>query len=85
MTIQVGMSKFECKTKGVARNSRILLSVYDCGNRREEERTILNGNMFSYNNHYYTPINDDGTDYVFYKALTDFALFVRSLLLYITY
>lgn len=41
MTIQVGMSKFECKTKGVARNSRILLSVYDCGNRREEERTIL--------------------------------------------
>ena len=24
--------------------------------------------MFSYNNHYYTPINDDGTDYVFYKG-----------------
>lgn len=34
----------------------------------KEERTILNGNMFSYNNHYYIPINDDGTDYVFYKG-----------------
>ena len=34
----------------------------------KEERTILNGNMFSYNNHYYIPINDNGTDYVFYKG-----------------
>lgn len=34
----------------------------------KEERTILNGNMFSYGNHYYIPINDDGTDYVFYKG-----------------
>jgi len=34
----------------------------------KEERTILNGNMFSYNNHYYIPINDDGTDYIFYKG-----------------
>ena len=24
--------------------------------------------MFSYNNHYYIPINDNGTDYVFYKG-----------------
>lgn len=34
----------------------------------KEERTILNGNMFSYGNHYYIPTNDDGTDYVFYKG-----------------
>lgn len=34
----------------------------------KDERTILNGNMISYNNHYYIPINDDGTDYVFYKG-----------------
>lgn len=34
----------------------------------KEERTILNGNMFSYKNHYYIPINNDGTDYVFYKG-----------------
>ena len=24
--------------------------------------------MFSYNNHYYIPINDDGTDCIFYKG-----------------
>ena len=30
--------------------------------------TILNGNMISYNNHYYIPINNDGTDYIFYKG-----------------
>ena len=34
----------------------------------KEERTILNGNMISYNNHYYIPINEDGTDYIFYKG-----------------
>lgn len=34
----------------------------------KEERTILNGNIISYKNHYYIPINDDGTDYVFYKG-----------------
>lgn len=34
----------------------------------KEERTILNGNMISYGNHYYIPINDDGTDYIFYKG-----------------
>ena len=34
----------------------------------KEERTILNGNMFSYGNHYYIPTNDDSTDYVFYKG-----------------
>lgn len=34
----------------------------------KEERTILNGNMISYNNHYYIPINNDGTDYIFYKG-----------------
>lgn len=32
------------------------------------ERTILNGNMISINNTYYVPINDDGTDFVFYKG-----------------
>lgn len=31
-------------------------------------RTILNGNMISVNNEYYIPINDDGTDFVFYKG-----------------
>ena len=41
ITIQVGLSKYECKTKGGTHNCRIPLSVYDCGNRREEERTIL--------------------------------------------
>lgn len=34
----------------------------------KDERTILNGNMISFGNHYYIPINDDGTDYVFYKG-----------------
>ncbi len=34
----------------------------------KEERTILNGNMISYENHYYIPINNDGTDYVFYNG-----------------
>lgn len=34
----------------------------------KEERTILNGNMISFNNHYYIPINKDKTDYVFYKG-----------------
>ncbi len=34
----------------------------------KEERTILNGNMISYENHYYIPINDDGSDYIFYKG-----------------
>ena len=34
----------------------------------KEERTILNGNMISYENHYYIPINKDNTDYVFYKG-----------------
>lgn len=34
----------------------------------KEERTILNGNLFSYGNHYYIPTNDDSTDYVFYKG-----------------
>lgn len=41
ITIQVGILKYECKSKGEARNGRLLLSVYDCENRREEERTIL--------------------------------------------
>ena len=41
ITIQVGISKFVCKTKDATRNGRITLSVYDCGNRREEDRTIL--------------------------------------------
>ena len=34
----------------------------------KDERTILNGNMISFGNHYYIPVNDDGTDYVFYKG-----------------
>lgn len=34
----------------------------------KEERIILNGNMISYNNCYYIPINEDGTDYIFYKG-----------------
>ena len=34
----------------------------------KEERTILNGNMISYNNHYYIPINTDGSDYILYKG-----------------
>lgn len=34
----------------------------------KSERTILNGNMISYANNYYIPINEDGTDYIFYKG-----------------
>ena len=34
----------------------------------KDERTMLNGNMFTYKNHYYIPINEDGTDYVLYKG-----------------
>ena len=34
----------------------------------KNERTMLNGNMFAYKNHYYIPINKDGTDYVLYKV-----------------
>ena len=34
----------------------------------KEERTILNGNMISYKNEYYIVINDDLTDYIFYKG-----------------
>lgn len=34
----------------------------------KEERTILNGNMISFKNNYYIPINDNGTDYIFYKG-----------------
>ena len=34
------------------------------------ERTILNGNMISINNEYYIPINNDGTDFTFYKGTT---------------
>lgn len=33
----------------------------------KEERIILNGNMISYKNEYYIPINDDN-DFVFYKG-----------------
>lgn len=34
----------------------------------KDERTILNGNMISYKNNYYIAINNDGTDFVFYKG-----------------
>ena len=34
----------------------------------KEERTILNGNMISYKNKYYMPINEDESNYVFYKG-----------------
>ena len=33
----------------------------------KEERVILNGNMISYKNEYYVPINNDN-DYIFYKG-----------------
>jgi hypothetical protein len=36
----------------------------------KKNRTILNGNMISIDNEYYIPINDDGTDYIFYKGTT---------------
>ena len=32
------------------------------------ERIILNGNMISYNNNYYIPINEDSTDFIFYQG-----------------
>ena len=34
----------------------------------KEKRTIITGNMISYKNEYYIPINDDITDYIFYKG-----------------
>lgn len=34
----------------------------------KEERIILNGNMISYKNEYYIPINKNGEDYIFYKG-----------------
>lgn len=34
------------------------------------DRVILNGNMISVNNEYYVPINNDETDFVFYKGTT---------------
>lgn len=34
----------------------------------KDTRTILNGNMISIGNHYYVPINKDGTIHVFYKG-----------------
>ena len=32
------------------------------------ERTILNGNMISYGNNYYIPVNVDDSDFIFYKG-----------------
>ena len=40
MTWQIGVSKFECKTKE-ANNARVPLTICDCGNRQTEERMIL--------------------------------------------
>ena len=34
----------------------------------KDDRTIINGNMISYKNHFYIPINKDNSDYVFYKG-----------------
>ena len=34
----------------------------------KDERTIINGNMITYKNHFYIPINKDNSDYVFYKG-----------------
>lgn len=34
----------------------------------KEERIILNGNMISYKNNYYIPIDKNGNDFVFYKG-----------------
>lgn len=34
----------------------------------KDTRTILNGNMISIENHYYVPINKDGTIHIFYKG-----------------
>ena len=36
----------------------------------KSDRTILKGNMVSVNNEYYIPINNDGTDFIFYKGTT---------------
>lgn len=35
----------------------------------KQGRTILNSNMISYKNHYYIPINEDGTDYILSTTL----------------
>ena len=34
----------------------------------KDTRNILNGNMISFNNEYYIPIDENGNDYVFYKG-----------------
>lgn len=34
----------------------------------KEERVILNGNMISYKNSYYIPIDKNGNDFIFYKG-----------------
>lgn len=34
----------------------------------KEDRIILNGNMISYKNCYYIPVNDDNTDHIFFKG-----------------
>ncbi len=36
----------------------------------KDTRTILNGNMISIGNHYYVPINKDGSIHIFYKGTT---------------
>lgn len=36
----------------------------------KKERKILNGNMISFENNYYIPTNEDGSDCVFYKGTT---------------
>ena len=36
----------------------------------KSKRKILNGNMISINNQYYVPIDDNGSDYIFYKGTT---------------
>ena len=36
----------------------------------KDKRKILNGNMISINNQYYVPIDDNGSDYTFYKGTT---------------
>ena len=34
----------------------------------KDERIIINGNMISYKNNYYIPIDKDGNDFIFYKG-----------------
>lgn len=34
----------------------------------KDERIIINGNMISYRNNFYIPINKDGNDFIFYKG-----------------